>query len=420
MNPELINQVLKLTNAERTKAGLEPLKLNSQLVDAAQDHSNDMAEDDFFSHTGIDGSSVGDRALDSGYKYSTVGENIAAGQRTAAEVVSGWMNSPGHRANILNPNYQELGVGYRYLANDTGKVNYKHYWTQVFGTSLNNRSGGSNAELPKSTTEDPTPVEPNPTNTDRDSTSKPKKEKTISTPVIDRDINSPDTGIISKVLKLTNAERTKAGLKPLKLNSQLVDAAQNHSNDMAEDDFFSHRGIDGSSVGDRALDSGYKYSTVGENIAAGQRTAAEVVSGWMNSPGHRANILNPNYQEIGIGYEYLANDTGKVNYNHYWTQVFGSPLNSSNNDNLTGSDNSVPTGGNDAVDLGGNWREKFQDWLEDGNWNTFSKLSTNSSLGSAAKIDRDYELSNLVDNISGSDLNESKVFMENSNNQTSL
>ena len=148
MSTKLINRVVELTNIERANAGLQPLTLDLQLVDAAQDHSNDMAQDDFFSHTGADGSTVGSRVTDTGYQYSTVGENIAAGQTTAAEVVEGWMNSPGHRANILNGNFTEIGIGYEYLANDTGSVNYNHYWTQVFGTPLNGNRGGSNSQPP--------------------------------------------------------------------------------------------------------------------------------------------------------------------------------------------------------------------------------------------------------------------------------
>ena len=153
MSTQFIEEVVRLTNVERAKAGLPPLKLNNQLLAAAQDHSNDMAQDDFFSHTGADGSSVGDRVRNSGYQYSTTGENIAAGQTTPAQVVEGWMNSPGHRANILNPNYTEIGVGYEYLQNDTGSVNYNHYWTQVFGTPLNNNAGSSST---------PTPIQPDP------------------------------------------------------------------------------------------------------------------------------------------------------------------------------------------------------------------------------------------------------------------
>ena len=135
MSTQLINQVLTLTNNEREKAGLEPLKLNYKLASAADLHSDSMAKDDFFSHTGKDGSSVGDRVKDTGYNYLAVGENIAAGYSTASAVVSGWMNSSGHRANILNANYTEIGIGYEFLKEDTGSINYNHYWTQVFGTS---------------------------------------------------------------------------------------------------------------------------------------------------------------------------------------------------------------------------------------------------------------------------------------------
>ena len=211
MSTQFIEQVVELTNIERAKAGLQPLELNNQLLNAAQDHSNDMAQDDFFSHTGADGSSIGDRVRASGYQYSTTGENIAAGQTTPAQVVEGWMNSPGHRANILNPNYTEIGVGYEYLQNDTGSVNYNHYWTQVFGTPLNNNAGSRSTQTPKPTPSQPEPVEieveaveevskPTPTPTQPepveieveavDKVSNPKTEE-ISEPLIE---NTTDNG----------------------------------------------------------------------------------------------------------------------------------------------------------------------------------------------------------------------------------
>ncbi|MGI2906913.1 CAP domain-containing protein [Tolypothrix sp. VBCCA 56010] len=128
---------------------------------------------------------------------------------------------------------------------------------------------------------------------------------------------------IDRVLQLTNAQRLQAGLQPLTLNSKLNNSAQAHSEDMALHDFFGHKGSNGSSMGDRAKASGYQFSLFGENIAAGYATPEDVVQGWMNSPAHRANILNANYREMGIGYYYLANDTGNVNENFYWTQDFG-------------------------------------------------------------------------------------------------
>jgi len=127
------------------------------------------------------------------------------------------------------------------------------------------------------------------------------------------------------VVDLVNAERVSAGCAPLQVNSKLVAAAQGHSEDMALNDFFSHTGSNGSNPGERITAQGYNYSYWAENIAAGYTTAASAVNGWMNSPGHRANILNCSLQETGVGYYFLANDTGTENWHYYWTQVFASP-----------------------------------------------------------------------------------------------
>ena len=132
--------------------------------------------------------------------------------------------------------------------------------------------------------------------------------------------------LINRVVQLSNEFRAENGLSPLSLNSQLGMAAEGHSEDMALQDFFDHLAPDGSDVGDRILDVGYDYSRAGENIGAGYSTPEAVVEGWINSPGHRANLLNPDFTEIGVGYYFLENDTGTENWNHYWTQVFGTPL----------------------------------------------------------------------------------------------
>ncbi|MEG4839348.1 CAP domain-containing protein [Microcoleus sp. B9-D4] len=131
-----INRVLELTNIERGKLSFSPLTLNTQLLNAAANHSQNMALQDFFSHTGKDGSSLGSRISATGYQFSAAAENIAAGSSTPEQVVSSWMNSSGHRTNILNPNLKEIGIGYYFLADDTGTENWNHYWTQVFATSL--------------------------------------------------------------------------------------------------------------------------------------------------------------------------------------------------------------------------------------------------------------------------------------------
>ena len=111
-NSAFVDQVLALTNQFRAQNGLAALKANLELNAAAQGHSEDMANQDYFDHTGKNGSLPWDRAKVVGYEARTMGENIAAGQTTPESVVQGWINSPGHRANLLNANFTELGVGY--------------------------------------------------------------------------------------------------------------------------------------------------------------------------------------------------------------------------------------------------------------------------------------------------------------------
>jgi len=131
---EASGRVIDLTNAERVAQGLPALVNQVSLDVAAQSYSAEMATGDFFSHTSPSGTQPWDRAAAAGYAYSSVGENIAAGYATPEEVVTGWMNSPGHRANILNGTFTEIGAGFYRLTPDTGAVNFQNYWTQVFGT----------------------------------------------------------------------------------------------------------------------------------------------------------------------------------------------------------------------------------------------------------------------------------------------
>ncbi|MEG4961490.1 MULTISPECIES: CAP domain-containing protein [unclassified Microcoleus] len=157
INQNFIYRVLELTNIERSKLSLSPLTLNTQLLNAAENHTQNMALQDFFSHTGKDGSSLASRVTATGYKFSAAAENIAAGSSTPEQVVSSWMNSSGHRANILNPNLKEIGIGYYFLADDTGTENWNHYWTQVFATSLDGSVNPAPTPTPT-----PTPI-PTPT-----------------------------------------------------------------------------------------------------------------------------------------------------------------------------------------------------------------------------------------------------------------
>jgi uncharacterized protein YkwD len=128
-------QVIVLTNQERAKVGCPPLSEDPRLTAAAETHSEDMALNDFFSHTGSGGSTFAERIEATGYEYTIAAENVAIGYPTAARAVAAWMASTkGHRENILNCELTEIGVGYYYLENDGGSVEAQHYWTQDFAT----------------------------------------------------------------------------------------------------------------------------------------------------------------------------------------------------------------------------------------------------------------------------------------------
>lgn len=126
--------MLDSVNAERARESLDALTWCPALARSATAHSVDMAANNYFEHESLDGREVSDRAEAQGYDYQTVGENIAVGQRDVAEVMQGWMDSPGHRENIMKPDYTHLGSG---VATGDFKGQQSTYWTQNFGAGGN-------------------------------------------------------------------------------------------------------------------------------------------------------------------------------------------------------------------------------------------------------------------------------------------
>lgn len=116
----------------------------------------------------------------------------------------------------------------------------------------------------------------------------------------------------TEVVNLVNQERASLGISPLSQNWELSRVARFKSEDMRDKKYFSHQSPTYGSPFDMIRNFGIKYNTAGENIAMGYISAKAVVNGWMNSPGHRSNILNKNYKYIGVGYC----------SNNYWTQMF--------------------------------------------------------------------------------------------------
>lgn len=252
---------LRLVNSARARAGSPPVSLDARLTSAARAHASAMAAAGRLGVEGRDGVSVYQRVTATGFTYVTVGEHLVSGPRTPAEFVDYCLGSREPSRTLQDPAFTHAGLAYV-----TGGRSGDTYWTALWARPL-------------------TPQELARTAAD--------------------------------VVELTNRERARAGLPPLAVDPVLTTAAQAHSADMIARAFYSHTSPDGSQPWDRAAAAGSTRRSIGENIACGQRSPAEVVEGWMNSPGHRANILKPTFTHIGVGFE------GGGAAGTYWTQLFG-------------------------------------------------------------------------------------------------
>ncbi|HEF4759641.1 TPA: CAP domain-containing protein [Pseudomonas putida] len=151
----------------------------------------------------------------------------------------------------------------------------------------------------------------------------------LAQPVIDRQMG--DSRSVGKtLLAQVNAARAKprlcgrqrfAAARPLAWNASLGAAAQGHSKAMAYGNYFAHRDPDGDMPADRARAAGYRGRQIGENIAAGQGSPSKAMAGWLASPGHCANLMNPMFTQVGAGYATQARSDDGV----YWTMLFGAP-----------------------------------------------------------------------------------------------
>lgn len=143
----------------------------------------------------------------------------------------------------------------------------------------------------------------------------------VASPVVVGSTTAVSSGqLMDGAVALVNQERAKAGCAPLRVQPALAKAARLHSLDMGRYDYFSHVSRDGRTPWDRIQARGYQYGSA-ENLAAGQTSARAVVAAWMNSPGHRANILDCSNVDVGIGVAQVPTSVGR--YGIYWTQDFG-------------------------------------------------------------------------------------------------
>ena len=256
----------QLVNTERMKHGLKPFIWHDRLASMARSRS----WDDALGSTGTTVSAM----LQNGIPTATGHHAFSySGNNTPEQMVAALMNSSSSRDAILQSNYTYIGAGVLPVPPSQGGTSGRHNWTLIV----------------------------------------------IS--LVDVAPASAQTWEM-RVLELTNNERKKHGLQPLTWHNGLAEAARAHSADMMRSNMTGHIGSDGSNVRKRIERAGVTTAMLwAENCAYGQTTPEAAVEAWMNSPGHRANILNGTATHLGVGL-ILRPDGSTAKYASYWTQVF--------------------------------------------------------------------------------------------------
>jgi uncharacterized protein YkwD len=264
-------ELLRLINAERARAGATALRLNDALISAAQQHAEEISR-----RGNLNSGSADDmhrRLTQAGYQAHEWTENLASSTADLDEVLRYWKSrNPSSFRSLMDPDYRDLGIGLSRL----GKTPLYSFLFAV----------------------------PQADHFERETADLRERER-----------------VRKEMLASVNAARKQAGLRPLKANALLDKAAQGHAEDMLARGYFAHKSPSGNTVRERARAAGYGWHLIGENIAFGQTSVDEVMETWLNSPGHRKNILTAGFTELGVGLAMGLGPDGK--YQVYWVQNFG-------------------------------------------------------------------------------------------------
>lgn len=254
---------INLVNAARTQARLPRLRENATLGRLALAYSQRMARENFYGHVDPQGKQVSDRIAAAGYLAQMSAENIARGQPDPATVVEGWLNSPGHRANIMNPDLREIGAGYAV----TTISPYYHYWTHVFAT-------------PDAS--------------------------------VGRDRGSYPTAVAAQI----NQVRQQAGVAPLTLHPALESIARSQLPALASARTF--RSAANRTLNEASRAALKQFSHALALTAAGAATPEDAVAQWAKDDGGRA-LRDQALRAAGVAYTFVAQD----DFRHYWLLVLG-------------------------------------------------------------------------------------------------
>jgi uncharacterized protein YkwD len=265
---------LSVINAARARAGVAPLAESAALDRVAQGSADRVANARTADEAEDAGKDVGERAEKAGYAHRRVGEIVMMGDGALENRLARLRDTePETFADVVAPDYRDFGFGL--VETEAGTVR-----VLVFGLSLSDEFGVRSAAL--------------------------------------ADLKSVRADMIRRV----NGARAAKGLPPLLENPSLDAAAQRHAEDMIRRSYYAHESPEGATVMERVRSVGYAAAAVGENIAEGQSTVAEVFDGWMKSPRHREHILSFTLREIGVGMAFGRNARG---YEIVWVQDFATP-----------------------------------------------------------------------------------------------
>ena len=281
---EFAARTIVLVNQERTKRGLQALIVDERLNRAAEFHVKYMATKDCFAHVCPRGPTVAQRMDDAGFVNSMFSENILAGATTPEMAVEGWMNSPGHRANILTPDLREVGAAYLFHPDDGGKERWRHYWGMNFGVAVKGYAATTGG-------------------------------------------GAPDAKIVASAVELINNKRKAAGLPALRMDSRLNEAAGNHAATIARTRCLAGgKCPDGNDIAESLTALGYGYKAFWAQSAIGLMEPgllADRLAKNSDSP-----VLGRQFSEIGAGYYFDPKETGDNGHRLYWIVYVAVPAGS--------------------------------------------------------------------------------------------
>ena len=265
-------EFLRLINAERQRAGAPPLHLSDALTRAAEEHAAEIARRGSPKLQAGSTEEMHERLQRAGYQAHAWTESLASSPGNPATVLRNWrQGDPGGYRELLSPEVRDLGIG-------LDRLRGAPLYIFLFAVPQEDYFARGTSGL--------------------------------------RDLDRVRAEMLARV----NAARREAGVPPLRANSRLDLAAQRHAEDMLARNYFAHQSPEKQTVRDRAKAAGYDWRAIGENIAEGQFSVNEVMDTWLHSPGHRRNILDPAFKELGAG---LALGRSGREYRVVWAQAFG-------------------------------------------------------------------------------------------------